>query len=127
MKSDEVLLFSITERRPFFHHDDDDFTWRDEHTQKMVFDSLATLRTYIYQWYEVKEKALADVVASGRAVMHMTHHLDLQARSQNMGRTNMLPEIMITYFAPSGNPRKRYMINTGNAYPIKLNPKAITE
>ena len=122
MKSDQVLLFSIKEQRP-----DHDTIWRVQQTEKMVFDSLAQLRTYIYQWYELKEKTLADVVANGRAVMHMTHHLDLQARSQNIGRTNMLPEIMITFFTPSGNPRKRYIVNTGSAYPIKLNPKAITE
>ena len=123
--SDTVYLFSVTEQR--VKHTFDDWVWDNQYSEQMVFDSLAHLRTYIYQWYEIKEKALADVKKEKRVEMHMTHHIDLQARTQNYGRTNMIPEIIITFFTPSGAPRKRYMVGMSNVRRIRYNPKPLTE
>ena len=52
--SDTVYLFSVTEQR--VKHTFDDWVWDNQYSEQMVFDSLAHLRTYIYQWYEIKEK-----------------------------------------------------------------------
>lgn len=127
MKSESIYLFSIKEERPYPSGSHDDFVWRDEYTNPDAFTSIESIRQYIYEWYEGKEKALAGVVASGRAEMEMTHHLDLQALDINAGRTNMLPEVLIIFYTPQGSPRKRYIVSTANARTTRLNPKAITE
>ena len=123
--SDIVYLFSVTEQR--VKHTFDDWIWDNQYSEQMVFDTLADLRTYIYQWYEIKEKSLAYVEKEGRVEMHMTHHIDLQARTQNYGRRDMIPEIIITFFNPSGAPRKRYMVGMSNVRKIRYNPKPLTE
>ena len=127
MTNEKVYLFSIKEQRPYPTGSHDDFVWREEYTLPDAFTSIESIRKYIYEWYEVKEKTLANVVASGRAEMEMTHHLDLQALDINTGRTDMLPEVLITFYTPQGNPRKRYIVSTSYAHTTRLNPKAITE
>ena len=101
--TDIVYLFSVTEQRVKYtlgltKPTSDDWIWDNQYSEQMAFNSLAALRQYLYEWYQMKEKALADVEKEGRVEMHMTHHLDLQARTQNYGRTNMIPEIIITFF-----------------------------
>lgn len=127
MTNEQVYLFCIKEQRPYPDGGRDDFVWREEYGHPDAFTSIESIRRYIYEWYEIKEKALAGVVAGGRAEMEMTHHLDLQALDINAGRTNMLPEVLITFYTPQGNPRKRYSVSTSYALTTRLNPKAITE
>ena len=130
--TDIVYLFSVTEQRVKYtlgltKPTSDDWIWDNQYSEQMAFNSLAALRQYLYEWYQMKEKALADVEKEGRVEMHMTHHLDLQARTQNYGRTNMIPEIIITFFHPNGTPRKRYMVGMSNVRRIRYNPKPLTE
>lgn len=123
--SNTVYLFSVTEER--VKHTFDSWIWDNQYSEQMVFDTLSSLRKYIYEWYEMKERALADVEKEGRVEMHMTHHLDLQARTQNYGRRDMIPEIIITFFNPSGSPRKRYRVGMSNVRRVRYNPKPLTE
>tara|TARA_Y100001938_G_C8082690_1_gene430118 strand:+ start:1785 stop:2159 length:375 start_codon:yes stop_codon:yes gene_type:complete len=123
--SNTVLLFSVTEER--VKHTFDSWIWDKQYSEQMVFDTLSSLRKYIYEWYEMKEKALADVEKEGRVEMHMTHHLDLQSQTQYYGRTDLLPHIIITFFTPAGAPRKRYMVGMSNMRRIRYNPKPLTE
>lgn len=127
MTNEKVYLFCIKVEQASYYAVDDDFVWREEYTQPDAFTSIESIRQYIYEWYECKEKALAGVVASGRAEMEMTHHLDLQALDINAGRTKMLPEVLIIFYTPQGNPRKRYMVSTTNASTTRLNPRSNTE
>ena len=115
--SDIVYLFSVTEQRVKYTFDD--WIWDNQYSEQMVFDSIAQLRRYIYEWYEIKEASLSSVRKEGRVEMSMTHHLDLQARTQNSGRSNMLPVIIITFFTSAGAPRKRYMVAQSNAQKIR--------
>ena len=130
--TDIVYLFSVTEQRVKYtlgltKPTSDDWIWDNQYSEQMAFNYLEALLQYLYEWYQMKEKALADVEKEGRVEMHMTHHLDLQARTQNYGRTNMIPEIIITFFHPNGTPRKRYMVGMSNVRKIRYNPKPLTE